>query len=309
MRVAVAGGNGFIGRALTGVLTGAGHEVVWLSHRPGRAAGRTAGQGPAAEVPFDPDDDAGAWRGEIARADAVANLSGHPISSRWNGRTRALIRSTRVDLTRSLAAAIIDARERGEGPDVLVNASGAGIYGDRGDDVLSEAEPAGGDWLSRLAADWEAEAYAVRGSGVRVAAIRTGVVLGDEGALPRMALPMRLFVGGPLGSGRQWFPWIHHADIVGAYRHALESESVEGPVNAVAPEALRMREFAATLGAVLRRPSWLPVPRLVLRAVLGGVAAPALFSQRVEPEKLLSTRYGFRFPLAEGALRDALGLD
>jgi uncharacterized protein (TIGR01777 family) len=306
LRIAIAGGSGLIGRALTERLARTGHEVVWLSHTPGKASGRAPEQGPAAEVAFDHRDLHGEWIAEIARADAVANLSGYPISARWNERTMALVRDSRVPLTRHVVDAIVAARKEGAGPSVLVNASGAGIYGDRGDEVLAEDAPAGEDWLSRLAVEWEAEAFRAREAGVRVVTVRTSVVLGGEGALPRLVLPMRLFVGGPLGSGRQWFPWIHLDDIVSLYQRALESDSFEGPVNAAAPDVVRMREFAKTLGRVLRRPSWFPVPRFALQLVVGKVASSLLASQRIDVSKARVAGLECRFPELEEALRDIL---
>jgi uncharacterized protein (TIGR01777 family) len=306
MRIAIAGGTGYIGRSLTEELTRAGHEVVWLSRRPGGAEMRAPGSGPAGEVRFDHRDLSGPWADEIARADAVVNVSGFPISSRWNDRTKKLIRESRVPLTRGIVDACAAAREGGGGPEVLVNASGAGIYGDRGDDVLTEDEQPGDDWLARLAVEWEAEAFRAREYGMRVVTLRTSPVLGDEGALPRLVLPMKFFVGGPLGSGRQWFPWIHLADMIGLYRHALESDAVSGPVNAAAPDGVRMREFTKTLGAVLHRPSWLPVPQFALRLVVGEVAPSLLASQRVDPGKAQASGFEFRFPDLEGALRDIL---
>lgn len=297
MKVLIAGGNGYIGGLLTRVLLASRREVGWLSHSPGRVK-------PPAGVSEQALSDAVT---AIAGADAVVNLSGHPIASRWNPRVKRLLRESRIDTTRSLVEAIRDARDRGSGPAVLVNASGIGIYGDRGDEELGEDAPVGGDWLADLAVDWEREALKAADVGCRVVVIRTGLVLGSDGFLPKLITPMRFFVGGPVGDGRQWVPWIHEADIASAYRFALEYDGLRGAVNACSPNPVRMSEFTRTLGRVVQRPSWLPVPPFALRLVLGEVAPYTLMSQRALPKALDAAGFSFAFPDLEVALTDLVG--
>ena len=302
MRIAVCGGNGFVGRALTIDLIGAGHTVTWLSHRPGR---HTMAPG-VAEVRFDPAVPEGSWADAVRSAHAVVNLSGHPIASRWNPEVKRLLRDSRINTTRALVDCIAATPEGGSRPAAFVCAAGVGYYGDRGDDVLDETEPPGTDWLAELAVQWEAEAVRARDLGCRTVRVRTGLALGDEGLLPKMLLPMRLFVGGPIGDGHQWMPWVHIDDVVGAYRFVIENDTVDGAVNACAPEPVKMRDFAAALGKAVGRPSWLPVPAFALKLVLGEVAPYTLMSQRAQPEELTRSGFRYRFASIDGALEDLL---
>lgn len=304
MRVAIAGGNGYIGRHLTRMMRESGHQVIWLSHRPGRA--RSAGAwAPDYEVVFEPHEPSGTWTEELAGIDGVVNLSGHPISSRWNTSVKHALRDSRIETGRALVGRFADL-PRTQRPAVFVSASGIGYYGDRDDDVLAEDERAGEDWLAALAADWENEALKAAGLGIRTVVVRTGLVLGDEGLVPRMALPFKLFVGGPIGSGRQWVSWIHIDDIARVYAHALLSDTLEGEVNA-AGEPVTMRDFARAMGRATHRPSWFPVPRFALRLVLGEVADYTLMSQRADTGKLASSGLELRFPHVQEALGALLG--
>ncbi len=299
MRVAVLGGNGFIGREVTRQLLARGHEVVCLSHRPGRV---TPPEGvdevPLMFVPSAPGDLA------VASADAVINVSGYPIASRWNRRAKQLIRESRVDLTMQVVESLVRARRGGGGPATLVNASACGIYGDRADEILDEDSRVGGDWLSDLAVEWETAARTAELSGARVVRIRNGVAMGSEGVLPRMRTPMKLFLGGPTGNGRQWVSWVHRRDLAALYVHAVECDAVDGALNGGAPDPVRMKELARALGRATHRPSWFPVPLFVLKIVLGEVAPYTLTSQRLNANKALSTGFEFEFPEIDQAFRD-----
>lgn len=304
MRIAIAGGNGFIGKALTARLSDAGHDVVWLSHRPGRALDLPDAMRPSQELAFTLDDSA-PWRDEIHAIEAIVNLSGSTIGTRWNDEVRHRIVASRIETTRVLVEALRDASEDGV-VRTLVNASAIGIYGDRGDDVLTEAAACGDDWLASVAVRWERTAMQAADAGVRVVTPRTGIVLGSEGFLPRMTLPMRLFTGGPIGSGEQWLSWIHIDDIAGVYEHLIAEPALSGPVNAVSPAPVRMDEFARALGHVMHRPSWFRVPTPVLRIPLGEFARYAVMSQRVSCARLVESGFAFEHPSLEAALNAAL---
>ena len=312
MRVCVVGGSGDLGSALTRELLARGHSVVWLSRDPGRTAAAASALGVERVVAFDQDDDGGPWVGALAECDAIALLAGSPISDRWNTRTRARIVASRVDLTRRVVDACERVRReallqgREPRPATLVSISGIGVYGDRGDDVLGENEPPGSDWLSRVAALWEEQAMRAAALDMRVVVLRTGLVLDDHGLLPKMVLPMRLFAGGPVGTGHQYLSWIHRDDVARAFTHALEDPSMYGAYNNAAPEHVTMAEFASRLGTALRRPSWAHVPAPALRVVLGPGAPTMVMSQRADVSRLLATGFEFGFPTLGPALDDLL---
>jgi len=295
MRVFLTGATGLIGRALSASLCGDGHEVVALS-RGASPAGMTAGSRAVLGDPAVP----GAWQDELSRCDACVNLAGEPVAAgRWTEERRRRIRDSRVNATRNVAAVIA-----GGGPTVLVSGSAIGYYGPRGDEVLDESSPPGDDFLARVAVEWE-EAASQAARRARVVLVRTGIVLAAEGgALPKLALPFRLLAGGPVGDGRFWQSWIHLADQVGILRLALEDPAASGPVNATAPDPVRNRDLARTMGRVLHRPSLLATPAFAVRAALGEMAEVVLASQRVVPRVALSLGYRFRWPALEPALRD-----
>jgi len=299
MNVFVTGATGLVGRPLCEALLARGHAVTALSRRPAAAAGLPAGVKVVEGDPARP----GPWQQALAACDACVHLAGEPVAAgRWTPARKAAIEASRVDSTR-LVAEVIAAG----GPTVLVSGSAVGFYGSRGDEVLDEAAPAGQGYLAEVCQRWEAAA-APAARRARVALLRTGIVLArDGGALPKLALPFRLFAGGPMGDGGAWQPWIHLADEVGLLLFALEDARVGGPLNATAPEPARNRDLAAALGAALRRPSFVTTPEVALRLALGELAEVVLASQRVVPRRALDLGYAFRFPALAPALRDLLG--
>lgn len=297
MNVLVTGSSGLIGSALRPALVAAGHRVTRLVRV--RPRGKD-------EFRWDPD--AGLLDpAALADCHAVVHLAGASISAgRWTRSRKAAIRHSRVDATRLLAAAMARALPA---PRVMVCASGVGFYGDRGDEVLDEASGPGDGFLAALARDWEGAAAPAAAAGVRLVHLRHGIVLsGSGGALPRMMLPFRLGVGGPMGSGRQWMGWVGLVDVVGAFLHALASPALEGPANLVGPNPVTQREFAETLGRVMGRPSWMPAPAWALRLALGEMGNELILaSQRAVPRRLMESGFTHRHATLEAGLRAAIG--
>jgi hypothetical protein len=301
MRILITGATGFLGRALVSALAGEGHqEIAWV-----RSAERARGLlGAGVEIVV-ASSGGYALREALERCDAVVNLAGEPIlGGRWTQARRRALAGSRVQLTQQLVQAIKEAHPR---PGILVSGSAVGYYGDRGVELLQETSPAGAGFLAQLCQDWEAAGRAAEDAGLRVTILRTGIVLGREGgALARMLPPFRLGVGGPIGSGRQYMPWIHLHDFIHIILSALADGRYWGAVNAVAPEAATNREFARALGHALHRPAALPVPALALRLLFGEAAAVLLGSQRIEPQRLRELGFPFRFPALDKALADIL---
>ncbi len=299
--VAVTGASGLIGSALVTGLTSAGHRVVRVVRGAGAAS--VAGQRLAR---WDPE--SGALEpSALAGADAVVHLAGESVAGgRWTEAKKRRIRSTRVDVTRRLAEAL-PRLERP--PRLLVSASAVGYYGDRGSEILREDSSPGPGFLAEVCREWEAATDPAARAGIRVVRLRIGMVLSRRGgALGAMLTPFRLGAGGPVGSGVQWVSWIAIDDLVGAILHALATESLAGPVNAVAPEPVTNRELARTLGRVLRRPALLPLPAVAARLLFGQMADELLLaSARVEPARLRATGFTFRHARLEDALRHELG--
>lgn len=294
MRILVAGGTGFLGSALVAVLQKDGHSVAVLTRRPNRSH----------HVRWDPYGPLTAWVHALEDVDAVINLVGAPINKRWTASHKRAMWNSRVHATRSLVAGMKSLRRI---PPTLLNASAIGIYGPHGDEVVTEESGAGSGFLAGLGAAWEKEAQAA-GPHARVVLLRSGIVLArNGGALPQLALPFRFFVGGPLGSGRQYISWIHRDDWTAMVRWALTNDAVSGPLNVTAPNPVTNLELARTLGQVLRRPAIVPAPAFALRLALGEMAEAVLTGQRVFPEKAHMLGFDFRYPTLEPALRAIYG--
>jgi hypothetical protein len=299
MKILITGATGLIGKAITQSLVRDGHQVVVLSRRPAstiNSTGVTAFRWEP-EYEFPP---AEAWEG----VEAVIHLAGEPVAGRWTTERKRRIRDSRVIGTRNLVAGM---KESVTPPGVLIASSAVGFYGDRGDEILNESSGPGRGFLSEVCLEWEAENARAQEVGIRVAQARIGVVLSPTGgALEKMLPPFRLCLGGRLGSGRQWFPWIHVDDIVGIFRHALTSPAVKGAINGVAPGIVTNEEFTRELAAILRRPVFFPVPEFALRIALGEMAELALASQRVVPQVALDTGYQFKYPNLRPAIEALL---
>ena len=291
MRLFITGGTGFIGTGLCQRLLEDGHELTVLTRQPPRpAASRVhylAWSSPT-------------WSTALAPCDAVINLAGESVATRWTPSRKHAIRDSRLVTTRRLIESLTDISPR---PRVLVSASAIGYYGPRGDEPLEESSLSGQGFLARTCQEWESQAQQAESLGVHVVRLRIGVVLGpDGGALSKMLPMFRVGLGGPIGSGRQWMSWIHRDDIVGLIRWALARQQVSGAVNATAPEPVTMRVFAQTLGRAVRRPAVLPAPALMLRMLLGEMAEMLVTGQRVLPTVALAHGYSFQFPQLTQAL-------
>ncbi len=298
MRILLTGGTGLIGRALCRLWAAQGHQLVVWSRSPDQVARLCSGARGIGRL-----DELDA--GEVL--DAVINLAGAPIADRpWTVKRRKLLWDSRIALTRQLVDWLAS---RPLKPRVLVSGSAVGWYGDGGERRLDEHSPAGSeDFASELCFAWEEAALRAEELGIRVVLVRTAPVLArNAGMLARLLPPFRLGLGGRMGSGRQWMPWIHIEDEVGLIDFLLQHEECRGPYNACAPNAVRNAEFARTLGRVLHRPALLPAPACVLRLALGEMSDLLLGGQHLQPQRTLDAGYQFRFPDLEAALTDLLG--
>lgn len=287
MHVLITGATGFVGRRLTAHFIADGVSVSCLSRNPDKARGRLPGLLAAhAWTPGEPLDTAC-----LVGVDAVVHLAGEPVSGRWSDEKQRRVRASRVDGTRTIVNAILEAESP---PEVLVSASGIGFYGDGGEELLPETAAPGDDFFARLCVDWELEALRARDAGLRVAVARVGMVLGPNGGpVAVMRKVFGLGVGGPIGGGTQWWSWIDIHDAVRGLALMVKDDRFTGPVNLVAPEPIRQRNFALALGVALSRPAVLPAPTLAVSLILGEFSAEVLASKRVSPERL--TQAGFEF--------------
>jgi uncharacterized protein (TIGR01777 family) len=308
MRILITGGTGLIGRALSANLAADGNEVIVLSRSPERV------------TPFPDGVRAERWDARTAEgwghladgAAAIVNLAGASLAgegffpTRWTDERRRVIRDSRLDASHAVVEAVAQAEQK---PRVVIQSSAVGYYGFHGDEVLTEEAEPGDDWAARFTAEeWEPSTLPVEEMGVRRVVVRTGVVLSTEGgALPRLLLPFRLFAGGPMGSGDQWYSWVHLQDQVRALRFLIETEEARGSYNLTAPEPATNGELAKLIGQLMGRPSFVPVPGFAMRLAFGEVAEVVLKGQRAVPQRLLDLGFEFCFPAAEAALQDLLG--
>jgi hypothetical protein len=294
MKILVTGASGFVGSHLCGFLLDANHHVIGLarSERSNRIS--------HPNYRFIPADTtrSGPWQERLAEADVVVNLAGRSIFGRWNEGIKTEIRESRIMTTRNVVQGLPQGKST-----VLISASGVGYYGSRGDEVLTEDSRAGDDFLARLSVDWESEALAARPKGARVVQMRLGVVLGrGGGAMAQMLPAFKAFVGGPIGDGRQWFPWIHLHDLAAAVLFLIQRPELNGPVNLCAPNPVPNRTLAEAIGKSLNRPAFMRTPAFMIRMALGEFADVLLGSQRVVPEKLLKQHFNFYYPEIEAAV-------
>lgn len=301
MKILITGATGFLGRRVCEVLSQAGHTVVALSRDPTNAKQRV----PALKEAFLWDPRAGLPpRQALEGCDAVINLAGETVAGRWTESKKRAIRESRIVGTRNLVEVLAQLDSR---PKVLISASAVGYYGDRGQETLTEDSSPGSDFLAQVCQDWESEAARAESFGIRVVRLRIGLVLGPGGGALQALLPIfKLGLGGPIGSGNQFWSWVHRDDIAGVIEFALEREDLRGPINVTAPQPVRQREFAQALGRVLKRPAFLPAPAFALKIVLGEFASELLSGKRVLPQRLSQAGYKFRFVELEPALREIL---
>lgn len=298
MRITLTGATGFIGSRLTERWIGEGHELHVLARRRGKLPPEVRFWEWAQPTESDPPPES------LNGSDAVVNLAGEPVAQRWNEDVKQRIKESRVAGTNRLVKAISTLERK---PQVLVSGSAVGYYGSRGDEVLTEESAQGQGFLAEICQQWEAQARQATELGLRVVCLRTGIVLGTEsGALPQMLTPFRLGVGGKLGSGKQWMPWIHIEDIVGLFDLALKSERLKGAVNGCAPNPVTNEDFSKELGAALHRPALISVPEFSLKLLFGEMAQVVLASDRALPKAALAAGYQFRFPLLSSALSQLL---
>jgi len=305
MKVAIAGATGFVGSRLVERLHSEGHQVLVLARDLERARRVfPASAYPNLEIVGYTPAESGDWLHSIAGCDGVVNLAGVPIAEeRWTAARQQAILDSRKLTTAKLVEAIALANPK---PSVFVSASAIGYYGTSETAEFEENSAAGDDFLATVCKEWEAAAQPVKNAGTRLVILRLGIVLGMGGALAKMVPAFRLFAGGPIGTGKQWFSWIHRDDVVNLILYALQNPQIEGVLNATAPNPVRMNELCETLGEILKRPSWLPVPSFALELLLGDGAKVVLEGQQVLPKRTLVSGFQYEYPTLKLALEEIL---
>ncbi|MBG1263230.1 TIGR01777 family oxidoreductase [Nostoc commune] len=301
MKVAITGATGFIGSRLLQRLHAKGDQIVVLTRKTTFAQKVFPSETfPNVEIVAYTPNVSGSWQSVIASCDGVVNLAGEPIGEgRWTPERKQEILNSRKLGTQKIVEAIANANPK---PTVLINASAIGYYGTSETATFDETSLSGNDYLAQVCQIWEAQARKVKDAGVRLVILRFGIVLGNGGALGKMITPFKLFAGGPIGSGRQWFSWIHVDDLVSLILEALTKPEIEGVYNGTAPNPVRMADLSQTLGEVMNRPSWLPVPGFAIEALLGDGAMVVLEGQQVLPKRTLETGFEYKYPNLQSAL-------
>lgn len=302
MKVAITGATGFVGSHLVEQLHKQGHQILVLARSSSKAKKVFPGSSfPRLEIVEYTPTESGGWQQSISGCDAVINLAGEPISERWTAQHKKAILESRELGTKKLVEAIAKSDVK---PTVLVSGSAVGYYGTSETATFDESNNSGNDFLAQVCQKWEAEAEKVKELGVRLVILRIGIVLGNGGALGKMINPFKMFAGGPIGTGRQWFSWIHREDLVNLIIETATKQDMAGVYNATAPNPVRMQDFCQTLGEVMSRPSWLPVPDFVLELLLGDGAIVVLEGQQVVPKKIQTTGFQYKYPNLKPALQD-----
>jgi uncharacterized protein len=301
MKIAITGATGLVGTRLVEKLHDKGDRIIVFTRNPNKAQKIfPAGAFPNLEVVEYTPQESGDWQQKISGCDAVVNLAGEPIAERWTQQQKQAIMESRQLGTRKIVEAIAQAREK---PQVLVSGSAIGYYGTSETAQFDESSSPGNDFLAEVCKQWEAEAAKVKDLGVRLVILRIGIVLANGGALGKMIGPFKMFAGGPIGSGRQWFSWIHRDDLVNLITEAIARNEMTGVYNATAPNPVRMSQLSQTLGEVLNRPSWLPVPDFVLEILLGDGAKVVLEGQQVMPKNTQGI-FNYQYPQLKPALQE-----
>ncbi len=320
MKVAITGATGFVGSRLVQRLHGEGHQIVVLTRNTTFAQKVFPSEAfPNVEIVAYTPNASGSWQSVIASCDGVVHLAGEPIGEgRWTPERKQEILNSRKLGTQKIVEAIANANPKTAVattggtpatrclPSVLINASAIGYYGTSETATFDETSLSGNDFLAQVCQAWEVEATKVKDAGVRLVILRFGIVLGNGGALGKMIPPFKLFAGGPIGSGRQWFSWIHVDDLVNLILQALTKPEIEGVYNATAPNPVRMADLSQTLGQVMNRPSWLPVPAFAIEALLGDGAIVVLEGQQVIPKRTVQTGFEYKYPNLQSALTQIL---
>jgi uncharacterized protein (TIGR01777 family) len=300
MKVFLTGGTGFVGTFLSRELITKGHDITILTRQKNPPASLKNG---IRFVTGDPKEE-GPWMAEVAQHDWIINLAGASIFNKWTEETKKMLHESRILTTRNLVTALAG----GDRHQLFCSTSAPGYYGPRGEEELTEESAPGDDFLARLAQEWEAEAAKAQDLGIRTVITRFGIVLGKGGGMLDQLVPLfKSFVGGPVGSGKQWLSWVHQMDLVRAYLFLSEHPDLAGPVNFTSPNPVRNKDFAKALGKALGRPAFMPAPAFMVRLVLGELAETVLTGQKILPQKLSAAGFDFLYPTIDQALQDLLG--